>query len=749
MYGLSNPFDNINISIGSIPNMDPKLLEAIQNALPKNLNLNLGNVLQGMNQISLNDLGNLVKIPKLDMGDLFTSLHSLDISDIPNVKTNFITNIAALTKDMPTLNIDVIANLTQLDIPLPKLKDLAKLPEFNNQDFVQNVKSIASTIAMLKQMAATKDLGALLQKLEDNIPFLQQAETLANNAQLPQEIRQPLINALKLVTNNLSQQVSAIKNYTKLSDLIKGVGDGIFAIFDGAHLPKDFRSYLLSMSQHIDDLINSQIPSGGPYGVTKGAALDPDENTFRQARIPKIKAALEKELGMKLQDNEVPIIAFCASGGGYRAMVGTRGFFVGAEQINLDKLTMYISCLSGGTWATWPFLLKKAAQVDYSAQDALNNLTETMFNPKQDPFLLKTALQNTQIATEMAANLFAKWRMREPLSFIDIYGSLVGNSLLYNLFTAKTFSQHLHDMQTFAKTGDAPLPIGTAVITNKALKEWLEVTPFTTGSQYLNAFIPTEAFGSPFSNCKTTKVIPSQFAGFFLGTFGSAFALNSAYILEEGGMKEKLLNTPVLGKLIKRLSLYPAAADIEQAVAAKRPLAAFVNNFTLKCPGTKLSSDTTLNLVDAGLDFNLPLPPLVDRTERQIDIIIIIDLSGGLHDAEKPAAELLKAINYFKARNIPFPVKESDLTKEIINKVSVFKNNKLTVIYVPWCIGVDAEASSCLDNWCNTFNFNYTPENIATLANCMKNRVVDAKDQIFKEIRDVVKRKQVKIASAA
>ncbi len=63
--------------------------------------------------------------------------------------------------------------------------------------------------------------------------------------------------------------------------------------------------------------------------VRIGNELCNDEELFLQKRMPHVKAALEEFIGTSLEDDEVPRIAVCCSGGGYRAMLATLGSFQG------------------------------------------------------------------------------------------------------------------------------------------------------------------------------------------------------------------------------------------------------------------------------------------------------------------------------------------------------------------------------------------------------------------------------------
>src|SRR5690606_16403596 len=74
--------------------------------------------------------------------------------------------------------------------------------------------------------------------------------------------------------------------------------------------------------------------------------------------------------------------------------------------------------------------------------------------------------------------------------------------------------------------GNVPLPIYTAIQTNPDPYEWMEVTPFEVGSSFLEAYVPTWAYGRKFVHGVSIDKKPEQTLGYYLGIFGSAFEVN-------------------------------------------------------------------------------------------------------------------------------------------------------------------------------------------------------------------------------
>ena len=61
-----------------------------------------------------------------------------------------------------------------------------------------------------------------------------------------------------------------------------------------------------------------------------------------------------------------------------------------------------------------------------------------------------------------------------------------------------------------------------------------------------------------------------------------------------------------------------------------------------------------LFLVDAGLAFNSPYPPLL-RPQRDVDLFLSFDFSQRFDDKTPPFFELLLAEEWAALNNIPFP----------------------------------------------------------------------------------------------
>jgi hypothetical protein len=152
-----------------------------------------------------------------------------------------------------------------------------------------------------------------------------------------------------------------------------------------------------------------------------------------------------------------------------------------------------------------------------------------------------------------------------------------------------------------------------------------------------------------------------------------------------------------------------------------------------------------LKLVDAGINFNLPYPPISgERPERKMDIIVFVDASG-----DNLAIDLKHAENYARNHGLKFPA--IDYTNIDKKAVSMFKNDADAqvpiVIYMPRIIdralfnnpnlpfikdfesirNFDIEA--CIKaGACSTFNFTYTPQQALQLTSLGALNMMAARD---------------------
>ena len=143
-------------------------------------------------------------------------------------------------------------------------------------------------------------------------------------------------------------------------------------MFDNFYISSDFAGSLKGhntltwqpfklLDEYEKSLIKSSpLINNNPYKkqvayVRVGDLVGQGEQAYLDVRLPRVKAALRKFLGKKLNGSFIPKIALINSGGGARALIACLGWHVGAQEIGLLDAVTYDIGLSGGAWfvGTW------------------------------------------------------------------------------------------------------------------------------------------------------------------------------------------------------------------------------------------------------------------------------------------------------------------------------------------------------------------------------------------------------------
>lgn len=492
--------------------------------------------------------------------------------------------------------------------------------------------------------------------------------------------------------------------------------------------------------------LKNQMPAvrNNPYKVVdarirKGNDLPIGEKEFLKKRKLHVKKALEQLLGMSIPEKDVPTIACIGSGGGYRSMLFMSGALTGFDMEGLLDSFTYVVGLSGSTWAIGPWISNKK-RVGVYKDELCQTLAKGLKDIKPGDIEL------------FADVLITKFLFDQPLGLVDLYGLLLANAL-FSSFGLLEQQVHLSAQQEIIKNGTVPMPIYTAIRAEKLKKEeWYEFTPFEVGGAWLGTYVPTWAFGRKFTNGVSINFAPEQSFGFLLGIFGSAFAVTIERLFEEMSIANKM-QTNLAKKLIQ---------SVIARIGDERVFPARTFNFCYGIPNNPLKEQWYMQFSDAGIDFNLPYPPVSgERPERKADIMIFMDASAG-----DPLEEFRKVEQYARAKNLKFPVIDyNGLDKKII---AVFKDEKdpevPIVIYMMRFQDKDLWQKNrelpgykmyqpyldtfvldeCLKkgNPCNTFNFNYTKQEALSMATLGEFNVRASIQTIIDTIRWSIDRKK-------
>lgn len=553
--------------------------------------------------------------------------------------------------------------------------------------------------------------------------------------------------------------------------------------------------------------------------------LSEDEQRFIEQRLKHINDGLKKffsseedqSFAVNLKKMEkVPRIAVCASGGGFRAMTATAGFIKGLEKTGLLDTVLFMSALSGSSWATFPraygiptnLLIKgykKYARLSVSLRNGF-----ILMDADQKKNLMAQAWQTEDCDFPerdiMRDNFLRKFYFEQPLDSITFFGDLIGHMVLApfddpTLYRdlAMKFPQPrqrvlLSQLKMYLEKdgcADFPLPIATAVTplmdmitaarqkAGNDLLHWIEFTPYAIGTRYVGAdmktkgaFVPVWAFNRKFapeyesaagffSKGEPIRYVSQDYApemplGNLLGIWGSAFTFSFRDLIRILGFDHLLGDGSFsFGTIFKTvIDLGMKIAHPFGFFKDSRFLPATVHNFFESLPDSPFVK-RTLTLVDAGIAFNLPLPPLLEA-ERGVDIILIMDASANVFHSDskgqRRSEALEKAAEWARVKGIPFPqIKGSaayakavqfDLFDNALHPVTVFKgtDGAPTLIYIPL---VDTQKTrttfsieKCMQESCKTTSFNYKNEEIEGIANHMETMVITYLPIIKEAIKD-------------
>ncbi len=524
-----------------------------------------------------------------------------------------------------------------------------------------------------------------------------------------------------------------------------------------------------------------------------------------------------------LEEGVSPRIAVCCSGGGFRAMLSTAGFFKGLEKIDLLDSVTFAAVLSGSTWFTIP--------------RALGQSTDTLLAGYKKYAKSSIVGASKGISSQERAvirtNLLRKFFWDQPLDGMDLYGALVAHVVLgpfddVSLMQHDHYEQHgfaplvenrqrvLYSQGKFALENNNchwfPLPIATAVAsveqrlithnqkTTASNMLWFEFTPYEVGTEYhahdgkkKGAFVPTWAMGRRFvpvlsdtaGIVDTVKYniglsVPAQGyysqdnapeypLGNLLGTWGSAFTVSPADVVrilgignKESSLKEidsknlagkMSLYERITGKIVSLMLNYllVGAPALIGTFKGARIFPSTIHNFMQNVPDSPLTG-RTLTLVDAGVDYNLPIASLL---RRGVKIIIMMDASGDNLAFDKKGnrsfKQLLLAEQWAYIQGIPFPkiagcdaykkAIEVDADGHVVQAVTIFEGpGAPTIIYIPLADNEFSKkagfsVSTCLKEECGTLNFNYSDATIDGLSGHLNDTVVGSKDLIFEVIK--------------
>jgi phospholipase A2 len=418
--------------------------------------------------------------------------------------------------------------------------------------------------------------------------------------------------------------------------------------------------------------------------VRRGLELCDQEISFLAKRKLHVRDAFAQYLGLnpdEIHPDDVPTVSFGGSGGGFRAMIGCLAYCDAFKQAGLWDCLTYVSGVSGSCWslaAYYTFGLasmqnvlehckKRFSPYHPLSGDAIRSILSAPGGARTTlgPLIQKSQSGLHTVAMDLYSVFTTGW-----IFFQDDPASHPGGSAKKEVAGYQRSWYRYSSAQEYTDSGAEPLPIMTAIRHERPWKDWVdkehpfkepdhsaeehedagawfqwfEMTPYEIGCDEIEAWVPTWAFGRPFSEGNSTMQLPEQSLALLLGLCTSAPAgpLTSYIATVSRNLPPGFLGSSI-HSLARGVTKFWGKQGTEE-FQNHHPLHAcnehnFMYHFT---PINKDKSSTRpaglensprLHLIDSGMDNNCPTYVLL-HPSRRADVIINMDASS---DVQKDA----------------------------------------------------------------------------------------------------------------
>ncbi len=392
----------------------------------------------------------------------------------------------------------------------------------------------------------------------------------------------------------------------------------------------------------------------------------------------------------------IPKITVCLSGGGYRAMINSLGVLRGLEDIKILHLVENIYSLSGSTWLVNLWLASK-----YNLNKLETHLRSKLSKNikfKLDKINKYASMPlNKDQYKELLKYVAIFWQQKigygQRINLIDIWGLLIG----LNIYPPDINIYHecLSNQAAILKEGNKPISISTAIspidknnptkneLLPSNIYRWLLFSATQISIEHDNNLytIPSWALGREFKKGKSVKNYKGQAPelplAYLLGIFGSAFSGSPQEYL-------KIINKMVLFKDLPIVSKTMEFAT-QIGFKDKRVAPAKIYNFI---EHLEESSNNQITLIDAGLECNIPLYPILKYDNAEI--ILVFDASIENRNFENLKNIISKALPNAETKIV---VEEHYLVLQVDNKI---------IFYMP----LEKFDNITYPNECNIFSKN-------------------------------------------
>lgn len=487
--------------------------------------------------------------------------------------------------------------------------------------------------------------------------------------------------------------------------------------------------------------------------VQADSKLCKEEKNFLHNRLPIVQNNLKEFFNI-----DQPLrIGFCCSGGGNRSMIGTLGLLTGAAKSHVLDATLYLAGLSGSTWLISQFCY--LAATSYKKQPfevILSDIKRSYAKMLHDYSMLHInsvyapPLISFESTDDVCIEIAKRFAYEQPMTLVNLFGALVGDYAL-SLMGNDRLSEKWSRINTSIQKGAVPLPLCSAVFEKTQAERygWFEMSPLQCGSKDLG-YIPVEYLGSEFYNgaLDINNICPEYPLSFYLGMYGSAFAVtvqDIAHVQKALHRKVTLLkedenidlqNRNILESHIIKDIIQGTIKDI---IFSRNVLTyARFPNFSKNVKHSVLRNDDFLGLFDAGVALDFPLPLLIDRPERNLDVIF---LYGSFPGSQKTLQALA---NYCRQQNILFPEVSSISDQELQQDDMTILNNPMDFAYKPDVPTYIYFPTNNIDIYTApyiTLNFRYSANDVYAFSGKMEQIFLDNIDKIKEVLRLVAQKR--------
>uniref|UniRef100_U9THW9 Lysophospholipase n=1 Tax=Rhizophagus irregularis (strain DAOM 181602 / DAOM 197198 / MUCL 43194) TaxID=747089 RepID=U9THW9_RHIID len=609
-----------------------------------------------------------------------------------------------------------------------------------NKDKDENTTTTAETTesgVLDRTMHAVGNIASVAENAAENAAenVASVAESAAGNianAAIVAEAADAVTDIVENVENAAMEvATSTVKSISNLSDIINAFSKLESTVKD----------------KFKDELVHPEIKED--VEIRKSNDLCKEEEDFLKVRKEYIKESFAKYVGVDVKEidvDDIPVIAFAGSGGGFRAMIANTAYIRATQDSGLYDCGTYFAGVSGCCLSLAQQYSSLHATKDNPIQDLLDDFKIRLTDHIANPFgFLKEISKTSQLETAIELSfggLVEKEHANLKARVIDTFGSLLTAKLLLEKdLEPQRQDFKLSQQKRFFKDGKKMMPIYTAVESHKAETEkvglkkhydWYEFTPFEIGSEEHGAWIPTWSFGREFKSGKSVNRVPEQNISQLLGMFGSAPCAPFKEYLEtfkqvatDGWAKEKLI------ELYSDFSVL-VGDDMKDKIEETSIFLPADNHYH-----GFMVSKLRFELLDSGVSNDLPLYPLV-HSSRKVDVIIAFDSSGTVNKHE----DFVKKQEELASRK-GIKIEERDLESKYCEIYNYLPNvesdgpsaaHPCTLCYIPYLPNdkVKKNFAPCVEYFMTKFTYN--EEEIDLMIKLAKQNWLEAAEEKVKNI---------------